>query len=150
VKSSAGFTLTEMLVVLVMMGIAAAGAVPAFRPPAERSAGAAARALRYVYADARGEAARRGTAVVVEVETATGKWRMGTDPVDGTAPRTLKVGALPLPAEGRVSGGEGGTARAVFGFTGRARAHAVTIGEGAERHEVRVDGWTGATVHDAR
>lgn len=144
-----GFTLVEMLVVLTMLAIAGAVAVPAFRAPAERSAGAAARALRTVYADARGEAARRGVTIVVELETATGSWRMIADPDDGTAPRTLRAGALPLPAEGRVAGGREGSARASFGATGRARADRVVLSEGEERHEVTVDGWTGAARHGA-
>jgi hypothetical protein len=127
----------------MMLAIVAAVAGPAFRPPAERSAGAAARALRDVYADARSQAARRGVAVVVELRTATGEWRLATDPEDGTAPRTLRVGALPLPAEGRLSGGRDGTARAAFTPLGRARADRVTITEGEARHEVSVDGWTG-------
>src|SRR5688572_6189154 len=70
-RGRSGFTLVEIVVVLIMLGIAAAVAVPAFRPPAERSAGAAARALRELYADARNQAARRGVAVVVELTTAT-------------------------------------------------------------------------------
>ncbi len=134
----------EILAVLIVLAITAAVAVPAFRPPAERSAGAAAGALRELYANARGQAARRGVAVVVEIRTATGEWRLATDPEDGTAPRTLQVGALPLPAEGRLSGGRDGTARAAFSPLGRARADRVTITEGEVRHEVWVDRWTGA------
>ncbi len=147
--SRSGFTLVEILVVLMMLAIAAAVTVPAFRPPAERSAGAAARALREVYADARSQAARRGVAVVVEIRTATGEWRLIADPEDGTAPRTLEVGTLPLPAEGRLSGGRDGTARAAFTPLGRARADRVTITEGEVRHEVSVDGWTGAARQGA-
>lgn len=142
--SRSGFTLMEIVVVLMMLGVAAAVAVPAFRPPAERSAGAAARALREVYADARNQAARRGVAVVVEIRTATGEWRLAADPDDGTAPRTLEAGTLPLPAEGRLSGGRDGTARAAFSPLGRARADGVVISHGEVRHEVWVDGWTGA------
>ena len=141
--SRSGFTLVEVVVVLAMLAITAAVVVPAFRPPAERSAGAAARALREVYANARSQAARRGVAVVVEVRTATGEWRLATDPEDGAPPRTLEAGTLPLPAEGRLSGGRGGRARAAFTPLGRARADRVTITEGGVRHEVSVDGWTG-------
>ncbi|HEU4455789.1 MAG TPA: GspH/FimT family protein [Longimicrobium sp.] len=147
--SRSGFTLVEIVVVLMMLAIAAAVAVPAFRPPAERSAGAAARALRELYADARNQAARRGVAVVVELTTATGEWRLAADPEDGTAPRTLAVGTLPLPAEGRLAGGREGVARAAFSPLGRARADRVTITEGEVRHEVSVDGWTGAARQGA-
>jgi type IV fimbrial biogenesis protein FimT len=142
--SRAGFTLVEIVVVLAMLAIVAAVAAPAFRRPAERGAVAAARALRGVYAEARSQSSRRGVAVVVEIRTATGEWRLGTDPDDGTAPRTLEAGVLPLPPEGRLQGGRGGTARAAFSPLGRARADRVTITGGGVRHEVSVDGWTGA------
>jgi prepilin-type N-terminal cleavage/methylation domain-containing protein len=149
IRSRSGFTLVEIVVVLMMLAIAAAVAVPAFRPPAERSAGASARALRELYADARNQAARRGVPIVVELTTATGEWRLAADPEDGTPPKTLAVGTLPLPAEGRLSGGRDGTARAAFSPLGRARADRVTITEGEVRHEVSVDGWTGAARQDA-
>ncbi|HEV7590050.1 MAG TPA: prepilin-type N-terminal cleavage/methylation domain-containing protein, partial [Longimicrobium sp.] len=62
-----GFTLIELLVVLAMLAISAAVAVPALRPPAERSAGAAADSLLHVLARARADAATRGTPVHVAV-----------------------------------------------------------------------------------
>jgi prepilin-type N-terminal cleavage/methylation domain-containing protein len=138
-----GFTLPELLTVIVVLGIAAAAAIPALRPPAERSAGAAADALRRLYADARGDAAGRGVPVVVELETAGGTFVVRTAPEEGDAD-TLRRGALPLPPEARLLGGRGGLARAAFDATGRARADLVTVVHGEVRHAVRVDPWTGA------
>ena len=137
-----GFTLPELLTVIVVLGICAAVAAPAFRPPG-RSAAAAAEALRSVFLDARGAAAREGTTVTVELRTATGEFAVVAERAGGIAD-TLNVGVLPVPPEGVVRGGEGGVARAAFDPLGRARADRVSITEREVRHEVTVDAWTGA------
>lgn len=141
-RATAGFTLAELLAVLLLVGIAAAVAAPAFRPPG-RSAAGAAEALRGVYAAARDDAAVRGELVTVSLATATGEYAVTAESADGDVD-TLRAGALPLPPEGRIVGERSGAARAVFSPLGRARADRVAIVHGEVRHEISVDAWTGA------
>ena len=138
-----GFTLVELLVVLAMLAIAAAVAVPALRPPAERSAGAAADSLLHVLARARTDAAARGTPVHVEVRAGDGRFAVTADGEDG-ARDTLRAGSLPLPPGGRASGGRRGTARMSFDASGRARADRVALTDEGGRIEIVVDAWSGA------
>ncbi len=141
-RSADGFTLVEVLTVVVVIGIAAAVAVPALRPPREQSAGAAAEALRRVYAEARGEAAARGVPVVVVLETATDSFAVFAEREAGVR-ELIRAGQLPLPPDGSVLGGREGRAHARFTPLGRARADRVTLVDGDDRLEVRVDAWTG-------
>ncbi|HYH83188.1 MAG TPA: GspH/FimT family pseudopilin [Longimicrobium sp.] len=138
-----GFTLVELLVVLAMLAIAAAVAVPALRPPAERSAGAAADSLLHVLARARADAAARGTTVGVEVRAGDGGFSVIADGDDGGRD-TLRAGSLPLPAGGRVIGGRDGEARASFDAAGRARADRMAVTDEGGRIEIIVDPWSGA------
>jgi prepilin-type N-terminal cleavage/methylation domain-containing protein len=141
-RADAGFTLLEVVTVVLVLGIAAAVAVPALRPADERSAAAAAEALRAVYADARAVSARRGEPVTVVLETATDSFAVFAEPADGPR-RVLRAGRLPLPEDGSISGGRNGRAQARFTPLGRARADRVTLADGGDRHVVRVDAWTG-------
>jgi prepilin-type N-terminal cleavage/methylation domain-containing protein len=137
-----GFTLAELLAVLVVMGLAAAVAAPALRPPDEAGAVPAAAALREAYGAARGAAARRVVPVAVEVEAETGRWALLAELPDG-ARDTLREGRLPLGGATLAGGG------ARFTPLGRARAEPATFAGGGARVEVRVDPWTG-WVDDAR
>lgn len=141
-RSRGGFTLVEVVTVVLVLGIAAAVAFPALRPPRERSAGAAAEALREVYAGARAAAAARGVQVLVVLETATDSFAVFAEPVGG-AREVLRAGQLPLPPDGSLLGGREGRAHARFTPLGRARADRVVLVHGDERYEVRVDPWTG-------
>ncbi len=145
-RTHAGFTLVEVTTVVLVMGIVAAVAVPALRPPDEQGAGVAAEALRGVYAGARGEAAARGVPVRVVLETATDSFAVFAEP-EGGPPLLLRAGRLPLPPDGTLSGGREGRAQARFTPLGRARADRVTLVDGDGRHEVRVDDWTGEASH---
>ncbi len=82
-----GFTLVEVLVVLILMGLAAALVVPALLPPRHDES-----ALKTVIASAREAAARRGEVVYLKIDP-TGAWRMegGANPLEGT----LATGHLP-------------------------------------------------------
>lgn len=141
-RPDAGFTLVEIMTVMLVMGIAAAVAVPALRPSDEQSAGAAAETLRAVYGEARAASARRGEPVRVELETATDSFAIIAEP-EGGARRVLRAGRLPLPEDASIAGGRDGRARARFTPLGRARADRVTLIHGAERRVVEVDEWTG-------
>lgn len=141
-RRDAGFTLAEVVVVVLVLGIAAAVAAPALRRPDEHGAGAAAEALRRVYAEARGDAARRGEPVLVVLETATDSFAVFAEAAGG-ARLLLRAGQLPLPA-GSILGGREGRAHARFTPLGRARADRVTLVQGDVRHVVEVDPWTGA------
>jgi general secretion pathway protein H len=139
-----GFTLIELLVVMAMLAIAAAVAVPALRPPHERSAGAAADSLLHVLARARADAASRGTPVRVEVRPGDGAFAVTADADDG-ARDTLRSGTLPLPAGGRVLGGRNGDpARVAFDPAGRARADRIAVADAGGRIGITVDAWSGA------
>jgi prepilin-type N-terminal cleavage/methylation domain-containing protein len=148
VRSTSGFTLAEIVAVVLVIGIVAAVAAPALRRPDERGAGAAADALRRVYAEARGAAARRGEPVHVVLETATDSFAVFAEP-EGGARTLLRAGQLPMPAEGTIAGGRDGRAHARFTPLGRARADRVTLAHGDVRMVVDVDDWTGAAGHAA-
>jgi prepilin-type N-terminal cleavage/methylation domain-containing protein len=82
-----GFTLIELVVVLILMGLAAALVAPAlFSPRHDESA------LRAVIGSARDAAARRGEVVYVHIDP-TGQWRMqgGRNSLEGT----LATGRVP-------------------------------------------------------
>lgn len=142
-RADAGFTLAEIVAVVVVLGIVATVAAPTLRPVQERSVAAAVDALRDVYADARGTAAKRGIPVRVVLETASDSFAVFAEPEGG--PRELvRTGRLPLPEDGTVLGGRGGRAHARFTPLGRARADRVVLADGAARRAVEVDPWTGA------
>src|SRR2546426_8059701 len=82
-----GFTLIEMLVVLILMGLAAALVAPALLPHHHDQS-----ALSALLGSAREVAARRGEVVYLHIDP-TGQWRMeaGANPLAGT----LATGSVP-------------------------------------------------------
>ncbi len=75
-----GFTLVEILVVLIMMGLAAALVAPALLAPHHHAS-----TLNDVVAGAREAAARRGEVLYLSIEP-TGRWRLegGANPLEGS------------------------------------------------------------------
>src|SRR3989449_4627516 len=82
-----GFTLIEILVVLILMGLAAALVAPALLPHHHDQS-----ALSALLGSAREVAARRGEIVYLHIDP-TGQWRMGAraNPLAGT----LATGSVP-------------------------------------------------------
>ncbi len=75
-----GFTLVEVVVVLILMGLVAALVAPALMPPRHDES-----PLAGLVESARAAAARRGETVYLTI-TPTGEWRMegGANPLEGT------------------------------------------------------------------
>ena len=75
-----GFTLVEMVVVLILMGLAAALVAPALLAPHRRAA-----TVSDLVESAREAAARRGEVLHLTIEP-TGQWRLesGANPLEGT------------------------------------------------------------------
>lgn len=140
----AGFTLTETLVVLVLLGIAAAAVAPDLRALLRPGSGAVARELAEVYRDARGMAASRGSAVFVAVDPATGAWRtfVGATGSPGAAASSGNLLA-DRPGTLLLTAGDG-SAIVAFGPHGTARGPDVRVRAGGQTLEVSVDPWTGA------
>ncbi|HEX6367416.1 MAG TPA: GspH/FimT family pseudopilin [Longimicrobium sp.] len=141
----AGFTLVEMLVVLMMIGVAGMTVVPALRRPDERGASPSADALAAAIARARLAAVTRAVPVSVEVDLAAGVWSAVAHPADRPAD-TTDAGALPLSSDTRLAGGDGRVARVAFDGLGRARADRLAVSDGGGTQEIIVDAWTGAAA----
>lgn len=139
----AGFTLTEIVVVLVLMGIAAATVAPALGALLRAGDGAAARELGEIYRRARGMAASRGSAVFVTVDPATGRWRTFVG-ATGSPEAAVASGDLlaDRPDTRLLAPGDGPT---VVGFApdGTARAPVVRVRADGRTRDVAVDPWTG-------
>jgi prepilin-type N-terminal cleavage/methylation domain-containing protein len=142
-RRTLGFTLVEMLVVLMMVGVGAMVVVPAFRRPDERGASPSADALAAAIGRARLAAVTRAVPVTVEVDLAQGRWTTVVRPADGAAD-TVDAGALPVSPDTRLAGGDGALAAVMFDVLGRARADRITVSDQGGAQEVDVDAWTGA------
>lgn len=140
---SAGLTLAELLIVLVILGMLAAVTTPALRRPGA-SAGRAAEELAGVLGAARAAAAARGDVVRVSIELATGAFLVAADADGATSPEILRAGRIALPADAQLAGGREGTARVAFHPLGRARADTLVVEHEDRVYMVAVDAWTGA------
>jgi prepilin-type N-terminal cleavage/methylation domain-containing protein len=140
-----GFTLIELVVVLAIIGLAASVVAPAFRRLGQ-DAHTTADALTATYAAARRAATERGVAVTLVVETATGQFLGMTDPAAGLTRDTVASGALPLAAGARLEGGHEGWATVTFDAFGRGRGDPITLIQGEQHHDIRIDPWTATAV----
>lgn len=131
-----GFTLLELLVVLVLLAITAAAAVPAFlgeslSTPEQKTASA----LASVLAQAREAARASGAPATLVVSPSDGRYWITTR--DSTA-----AGVLPLPGTIRLVGPSADRFECRFSPTGPATPLVVTV-HGARDVPVRVEGWSG-------
>ncbi|HEX7049243.1 MAG TPA: GspH/FimT family pseudopilin [Longimicrobiales bacterium] len=140
-RRPAGFTLAELVVVLLLLGVMAAVVVPALRAPAPDSAPEAARRIAAVLESARNAAVDRGVAVAVRFTAATGEYVVATAPWLDRAPETLGTGRLVLSPGATLH--VVGRATTVFDPLRRARGGSIIVRNGEERYEVSVDHWTG-------
>ena len=131
-----GFTLLELLVVLVLFAITAAAAVPAFlgdtlSTPEQRTA----TALANVLAQTRDAARTSGAPATLVVSPSDGRYWITTRDSTGT-------GVLALPGTLRLIGPSAERFECRFNPSGPATPLVVTV-HGARDVAVRVEGWSG-------
>ena len=137
-----GFSLIELVVVLSILGVAAAVVVPAFTGFVSGGAEEAVRELVSAYRTARNEAVTRGVGASVTIELSTGSYWVVSEPLIGGHADTLRAGALPLGQGTRLLGGRQGWAVTAFDPLARARGAPVFISDGEKVYEVAVDART--------
>jgi general secretion pathway protein H len=142
-RRCAGFTLVEVLVVLLLIGIAAGAVLPALGTGRQTGAGAAVRELTAVLAAARSRAVVNATNVTVTIELATGAYATFAAAGPLHQPDTLRRGVLPLGPDASMAGTAGDWAVIAFDALGRARGPDIRIHEHGYSYEVRVHPWTG-------
>lgn len=138
-----GFTLAEILVVLVVIGIVSAAVAPVLvRGDRPHPAGSAANQVRDLLATARRTAVRRGEAVVLELDTRTGRYSMVSCAERASGEGCLAQGELVLPPQVAYDP-PAGRRRFVFDPVGAGAGPALTLrGEGRSA-SVEIDPWTG-------
>ena len=143
-RIDSGFTLIEMMVVLLLMGISLAVVAPALpRPP--HGAEAAARKTARLLEQTRRTAAQHGRNTRIELNLATGAFGVWVeDPFDGRD-SLIAAGELLLPGEmAEADPNTGARARVRFDPLGRADGEPIRFRDGGGRSmTVAVDPWTG-------
>lgn len=138
-----GFTLAEILVVLVVIGIVSAAVAPALvRGSRPRPAAAAAAQVRDLLADTRRAAVRRGVPVAIEFDTRAGTYHVETDPGDERVAVTIAKGTLSLP-NGVVYDPPASRRRFVFDALGTGWGPKVVLRGEGQVATVEIDRWTG-------
>lgn len=139
--TSSGFTLIEVVVVLVLLGVVAGVTVPAFRNAAAGGprAEVTSEVLRLLDG-ARSTALDRATGTRLMLDPRTGRYRLEADSFGHRV--SIQEGRLTLPADARLEGGAGWlVARFTPAGTGVTDTIAV-VGQDGSSH-VTVDRWTG-------
>jgi general secretion pathway protein H len=139
-----GFTMAELLVVLVILGLTSAIVTPAIVAPAEDQLAAAADDLVRALELARRSAAERALPVSVRLDPARGRVRSET--VDGDnavllEDRVLRLGAARLDLQS-------GDGRLTFHSSGGATPASFRLSLGPATHVITVERWTGAPRRD--
>jgi type II secretion system protein H len=139
-----GFTLIELAVVLVVMGIALAVAVPALPRPksgADRAVGDVVRLL----GQARGKATQSGSEVALVIDLETGRFTETTRRTAEADDSLMMEGAIADWSAARFRSDDGSAVMvARFDPLGGAEPAALAWDAGGGHEgEIRVDGWTG-------
>ena len=148
-SAGAGTTLVETMAVLLVLGVAAAVAVPALRSLSRPGPGTAAEELADAYRGARLLAAATSGTATVTLDPGSGSWQLfagtaagGGNAEDGGNLLTGRPGTrIVVPDDGS------SVARLAvvrFDARGRARGPDVILTDGETRRVVSVDAWTGA------
>lgn len=143
-RFSAGFTLVETMVVLVVLGLVAAAVAPDLRALLRPGSMAAAEELAGVYRNARAAATDRGQSVVVTLDHRTGAWRTYVGATGSPDEAVAHGNLLADRPDTRLRTAGDGPAIVRFGPAGRARGPAVSANRGGHSLQVVVDPWTGA------
>jgi prepilin-type N-terminal cleavage/methylation domain-containing protein len=139
-----GFTLVELLTVLLLLGVIAAVVVPELSGGMRSGAAVAAREVEATYRLARDASAERGVPVTVTLELATGAYVVRTAAGD-----EVERGAVTRRSGVRLAGGRDGWVVARFSPLGRARAERLVVADDEESYDVTVHPWT-ATIEAQR
>lgn len=141
--SRAGFTLIESIVVLLLLGLAAAAVGPHLQALLRPGSLAAAQELADVYREARAMAADRGRRVIVTLDPTAGTWHIYVGVTGSPAEAAARGNLLTDRPDTRLVTAGGGPAVIRFGPGGRARGPAVAAERDGRTLGVTVDPWTG-------
>ena len=139
----AGYTLAELVVVLVILGVVAAGVAPAIRSVERDPLDSAADEVSRAALAARNAALQSGAPVRLTLDPATREFLI--ERMDDSSSTPLWRGALAL-GEGVTMDRSGGALRIVFARTGTAAPDSISLLSPDGSRLVRVGGWTGAPI----
>jgi general secretion pathway protein H len=130
---TSGFTLVEIVVVLLILGTVTAVTVPAFRNTDGRDdVRKAAAEVRHVLDRARATARANGHAVSVTIDPASGRYWVDRPALTGT----LALGGASIVSDGP-------RPRVTFHAAGAASAPMLAVQGGGRAHAIRIDPFTG-------
>jgi type II secretion system protein H len=147
VRTRAGFTLVEMIVVIAILAIVSAVTLPSFRADNEDAITTASKTLTDFIARSRQTSIERGEVVMLTVEPANARyWVIASEPEGDSV---LASGSFELPADATLIASQP-RLRYAFLPSGRASGEPLTLRLSAHAAVISVDQWTGdarAEIH---